>query len=109
MSQTMLIDAVLLKEWVRERLSVEAIEERLYQRGFDLESIQAHIQAYKKHCHAQKQFNGFIFLGIGAFLGFLSCVLTLLNPWPEYSSFTLYGFTGLGVTLIFIGLYCIFE
>lgn len=109
MSQTMVIDAVLFKEWVRERLSIEAIEQRLQQKGLDLESIQAHIQAYKKHCNAQKQFNGFIFLGIGAFMGFVSCVLSLTNPWPEWYNFILFGFTGLAVTLIFIGLYCIFE
>ena len=52
---------------------------------------------------------GFICLGIGAMTGFISCVLTLTNPVPELYNVILYGLTSVAVTIIFIGLYFVFE
>ncbi len=57
----------------------------------------------------KKQNIGFLLLGIGAFVGFLSCVLTMLDFAPELRGFMLYGLTSLALVLIFIGLYFVFE
>lgn len=46
---------------------------------------------------------------IGAFLGFISCVLSIINPVPDLYYHILYGLTSVAITVIFVGLYCIFE
>ncbi len=48
-------------------------------------------------------------LFIGAFLGFLSCILSITNPIPDLYYHILYGLTSIAITIIFVGLYCIFE
>jgi hypothetical protein len=62
-------------------------------------------QSYK----TKRQFTGFVLMAIGAFLGFISCILTVLNPFPEFYSIILYGLKTLAITIIFWGLYFVFE
>jgi thiol:disulfide interchange protein len=63
----------------------------------------------KRQLNAQKQFKGFIFMAVGAFIGFMSCVLTIAQVFPQWYSFILYGLTIIGITLAFIGLYFVLE
>ncbi|HRI40258.1 MAG: hypothetical protein KBA16_09495 [Bacteroidia bacterium] len=58
---------------------------------------------------AKQQNLGFILAGIGAVLGFISCVLTLWNPIPSIYDLVLYGLTSIAILVIFAGLYLIFE
>lgn len=109
MSNTASLDVNSIKEWVLAKLEPQAIEEKLREKGLDPESILAHIKEYKRQCNAKKQFNGFVLLGIGGFLGFFSCVLSVINPIPELYNMILYGFTSVSLILIFAGLYCVFE
>ncbi len=63
----------------------------------------------KKQKIAKKQHMGFLFLAIGSFLGFLSCVLTMLDFAPGWNGFFLYGLTSAAILLVFYGLYLVFE
>lgn len=58
---------------------------------------------------ARQQNLGFILSGIGAVLGFISCVLTMWNPVPSLYDLILYGMTSLAIIVIFAGLYLVFE
>jgi len=58
---------------------------------------------------ARRQAKGFICMGIGAILGFISCVMTLVNPIPALYDIILYGLTSIAIIIIFIGLYLVFE
>ncbi len=58
---------------------------------------------------AKQQNLGFILAGIGAVLGFISCVLTLWNPITSIYDLVLYGLTSIAILVIFAGLYLIFE
>ncbi|MBL0134269.1 MAG: hypothetical protein IPP79_09785 [Chitinophagaceae bacterium] len=109
MSYATSLDANAIREWMMAKLEPHAIEEQLKAKGLDPESILAHIKEYKKQCCAKRQFTGFIWLGIGAFLGFISCLLSVTNPFPEYYYHILYGLTSIALIMIFVGLYYIFE
>ncbi len=50
-----------------------------------------------------------MYMGIGAFIVFLSCVLTMLDIVPELRGIALYGLTSIGVGLAFLGAYYVFE
>jgi hypothetical protein len=57
----------------------------------------------------KRQTVAFILLAIGALLGFISCMFTIINPVPALYYWVLYGVTTVSVLIIFIGLYYLFE
>ena len=99
----------IIKDWVTNNLSLESLEVELKQKGVNADDITRYIKEFKKQRNAKKQFKGFVLMSVGAFLGFLSCVLTILQVFPEWYSLVLYGITFVGVSIIFIGLYFVFE
>ncbi len=103
------IDQSLLQQWVATKMDPSAVEEKLKTMGLDAESISAQLKAYKRLCNAKKQFMGFAFMAVGAFLGFISCVLSIINPIPELYNLILFGLTSIAIIVIFIGMYCVFE
>jgi hypothetical protein len=103
------IDNALLRQWNLSSLEPRAIEAELSAKGMDAETINAYVDAYKKFKIARKQFVGFFCMGLGAFLGFVSCVLSLTNPIPELYNLILFGLTSVAILIIVIGMYFLFE
>jgi hypothetical protein len=103
------IDNALLRQWNMSSLEPQAIEAELIAKGMDVEAINAYVEAYKKFKIARKQFLGFFCMGLGAFLGFLSCVLTLVNAIPGLYNLILFGLTSVAILIIVIGMYFLFE
>jgi hypothetical protein len=52
---------------------------------------------------------GWILMALGSFIGFLGCVLTILDFFPELRELFMYGLTSLGVSVAFYGCYLVFE
>lgn len=109
MAEGITVETSILQQWVAENLTAEAIEERLRMKGLDQSLIMLHLKEYRKLKNAKKQVNGFIFMSIGAFVGFLSCVLTLTNAVPHLYNIILYGLTMTAILLIIYGLYLVVE
>jgi hypothetical protein len=103
------IDNALLRQWNLSSLEPQAIEAELSAKGMDAEGISAHVEAYRKFKIARKQFVGFFCMGLGAFLGFVSCVLSLVNPIPELYNLILFGLTSVAILIIVVGMYFLFE
>jgi hypothetical protein len=103
------VDKDILEQWATQKLAPETITGMLKERGVDPDSITTHLRAYKKLRNAKRQFTGFVCMALGAFLGFLSCVLTLANPIPELHNLILFGFTSVGILIIMVGMYFVFE
>lgn len=99
----------LFQKWKTRQLSEEAIKEELIQFGVEELHIPEILHHYKKKCCDDRQTTGFVLTGIGSFLGFISCLFTMLDLVPELRGFMLYGLTSIGLVVIFIGLYLIFE
>ena len=109
MSMTTTIDQSIMQQWLAEKLDMPAVEAKLHALGLDAESIKTHLREYRKCCLAKRQFTGFVYLAVGAVMGFISCVLTLINPVPSLYELILYGLTSLAIVLIMVGLYYLFE
>ena len=103
------INTSLINEWMSDRLSQQEIEKKLIHLGYDAHKRAEHIRAYDKLKHAKRQYVGFMLSGIGALLGFISCVFTMINLTPELTNFFLYGLTSISIVLVMIGLYFVFE
>jgi hypothetical protein len=63
----------------------------------------------KKMRYARRRWNGFLCMALGGFLGFVSCVLSLTNPFPELYYVILYGLTSIAILIVFWGFYLVFE
>lgn len=109
MSQNGVINPGIIHEWLAAKLSPQAIEADLSSKGFDKESILAHLAAFKKLRNERKQFSAFFCLGIGSLIGFISVMLSVFNPIPELYNYFLYGLTTLAILVAFWGLYLLFE
>ncbi len=103
------IDNALIRQWHLSQLDPQAVEAELVSKGFDAETISAYLNAYKKFKVEKKQFIGFFCMGLGAFLGFISCVLSLTNPIPELYNLILFGLTSVAISIIVVGMYFLFE
>lgn len=109
MSQIQTINTANIQQWMQTYASPEALEKDLISQGIDEETRTAYIKAFKKQLIAKRQFKGFVLMGIGAFLGFISCLLTLTKAVPVLYDAILYGLTLIAVVIIFVGLYFVFE
>lgn len=109
MSYAVAVDNSLIQQWLNSGLKYAEVEQELSLKGYESETIQAYLKAFKCAQCSKRQMQGFIWMGLGAFLGFLSCLLTVLNPFPALHSAILYGVTSVGVAMIFWGFYLVFE
>lgn len=101
--------SVLFNEWKSKKLSVQLIREELISKKYPADETEEIITLYRKK-HIDARFtNGFILMGAGAFLGFLSCVCAILDFAPTWRNFFLYGLTSLSVLIAMAGCYLVFE
>ncbi|MEI6313103.1 MAG: hypothetical protein WCP57_12650 [Bacteroidota bacterium] len=97
------------RNWEMNQSTEEQIQSELELQGIPSSQIESILTMYKKNTQQKRQYRGFMFMGIGAFIGFLSCVLTMLDLVPELRGIALYGLTSIGVGLAFLGAYYVFE
>ncbi|MCC6186299.1 MAG: hypothetical protein IT256_04025 [Chitinophagaceae bacterium] len=87
--------------------SPDQVAATLQAQGHDEVSTALLLREYKKLRNAKRQFTGFVLMAIGAFVGFLSCMLTILHILPL--GLSLYGLTSLAIIIVFAGMYYVFE
>ena len=109
MPNAAIINEEKIKVWIAAKIKPAEIEKELQSEGYDTETIAAYKKEYKKQFYSKRRFNGFLCMATGAFLGFISCLLTLTNIFPDLFNTFLYGLTLIAVTLVFTGLYLVFE
>jgi hypothetical protein len=109
MADTSSLDALAIRKWIEEKTEPEIIRDQLQAMGHPENIIEAYIKEYKRLKGANKRFYGFIALGVGSVMGFISTVLTLINPIPELFNIILYGLTSVALIILIIGLYLVLE
>jgi hypothetical protein len=109
MQITSAIDQTEIRQWIIDGFTVQKVEELLQSKGLDAEAISLHLKEFNRQRFKIRRAKGFTYASIGAVLGFIGCMLAILNPMPELYYLGLYGFTSLAAILIFMGLYFLFE
>ncbi len=103
------VDTALIRSWINAKLEPAHVEAQLKKMGISEENIAAYLEEYKKERFANRRFNGFICAAAGGLLGFVSCMLSIFNPFPELYYFILFGLTSVAILLVCLGLYFLFE
>jgi nucleotidyltransferase/DNA polymerase involved in DNA repair len=109
MVETIAIDEAVCQQVLSSGTTAESIEQELHKMGIKTEHVAEYLKAIRKLRNAKRQSTGFICIAGGAFLGFLSCVLTITHALPDMFHFVFYGLTTLAVCIVVLGLYYIFE
>lgn len=99
----------ILVEAMQHNWKKEKLADTLAADGHDEVSIDLLLREFKKLCIARRQRIGLVLIAVGVFLGLMSCLLTILNPFPELFNLILYGLTSAAIIVAFVGLYYIFE
>ena len=97
------------EQWMQEGLDEKQVNARLVTLNIASEGLTNIATEYKKYRQKIRSKKGLNCILVGAILGFLSCMLTLLNVMPELRDFFLVGLTTLGISVAVYGCYCIFE
>lgn len=109
MAYTASVDAATIQQWMAAKRTLKNVEDELQAQGLDADAVAAHLKEYKRLRNAKRQFTGFVCMAIGAVLGFISCLLTVTNAFPDLFNTFLYGLTMVAITFVFVGLYFVFE
>lgn len=109
MPDSLIVNSIIIQQFLTEKDSVSSIHKKLLDLGFDEDTILKYVSEFNRIKNARRQTMGAIFMVAGALLGFISCILALVNPIPELHSWFLFGLTSVAISLAFYGLYCMFE
>jgi hypothetical protein len=109
MPETFSIDNNICTELLLLKLSNTDMEAALLKKGILAEHIAAYLNEIKRMRNAKRRSIGFVCMAAGAFLGFLSCVLSITHAIPGMFDFIFYGLTSLAVCVVVLGLYYVFE
>ncbi len=96
-------------KWSHQKLTYDQISHQLTQAQFNDEQIAEMLALYKKKKLSDRTRKGLYMLGIGSFIGFVSCLFTVLGIAPEFRDFILYGLTTIGISVALVGGYYVFE
>ena len=109
MSETFVIDENICRQVLSLKLKADAVAEELQKKGINPAHISEYQNKIKRIRNEKRRSTGFVCMAIGAFLGFLSCVLTISHTLPHMFDFIFYGLTTAAVCLVVLGLYYVFE
>ncbi len=109
MVQTQTKDESLFRSWQQRNVSKSLVQEELRSQGLSDDEITSVLEDYSRYRIARRNTMGWLCMGLGGFLGLVSCVLTMLDPLPDFRGLFMYGFTSIAVTMAFYGCYLVME
>jgi hypothetical protein len=109
MQEIFMPDENICRQVLSLKLAPGAVEQELLNRGITTEYISGYIEVIKRLRNENRRSTGFVCMAAGAFLGFLSCVLTITHALPHMFDFIFYGLSMIAVCIVVLGLYYVFE
>lgn len=103
------VQSQIIDQWMIQSRKQEALLEELRHRGHSEEVIEAYIAAWKKRRYAARRFNATIMIGIGGLMGFIGCVMLMLDISKSLFYPMLYGTSIAATVLICWGFYLLME
>ena len=103
------INLATIQQWMKQNLTHQDVEQSLLANGYESGIVSEYLKEFTKQKKAKKQLFGFILMAIGAFIGFVACVMTIVNVIPDLHDFFLFGVTMLAVSLAMYGMYIAFQ
>jgi len=96
-------------KWQQRKASKSQVWEELQHQGWSAEDISATWKDYAEYRLDKRNTLGWTLMGVGGFLGLISCVLTLLDAVPSMRGVLMYGLTSIAVAIALYGCYLVME
>lgn len=109
MQENFMPDENICRQVLSLKPAPDAVEQELLKMGITPGHIAGYQEAIKRIRNEKRRSTGFVCMAAGAFLGFLSCVLTITHALPHMFDFIFYGLTTIAVCIVVLGLYYVFE
>lgn len=109
MVQTQANTDIDFRKWHQNKISKSQIFEVLENQGLSPEEISSVWENYSRFRIDHRNTRGWLWMGIGGFLGLVSCVLTMLEPLPVMRGVFMYGLTSVAVSMALYGCYLVME
>jgi hypothetical protein len=106
---TLHVNEHTIQQWLANGLSADLVREELKKLGALEHEIEGGLKLYTKAVCDRRRFNACLLLGTGALIGFIGCIMAMINPFPEYYNLFLYGTTSVAALVAFGGLYLLLE
>lgn len=101
--------ASFIDAWLAQNLSIEEARIELNKQFSSEEDVLYHLNYFKKKRQELRSRKGLFFMIVGALLGFISCVLTLTDIFPDMRELIMVGLTTLAISIAVLGCYFVFE
>ncbi|MBP6368293.1 MAG: hypothetical protein KA343_13575 [Nitrosomonas sp.] len=90
-------------------MSKSQVVEALETQGLSSEEITSVWENYYRFRIDHRNTRGWLWMGIGGFMGLVSCVLTMLEPLPVLRGIFMYGLTSVAVAMALYDCYLVME
>lgn len=101
--------ATIFRKWQELKMSRSQILEELKSQQLSPEEITSVWENYSRYRIDHRNTMGWLWMGIGGFMGLVSCVLTMLEPMPAMRGVFMYGLTSVAVAIALYGCYLVME
>lgn len=109
MVETQTHDETLFRQWHQLRHTRPHIEQELTRQGWSADEINSVLDHYARYRLGRRNTIGWSLMGLGGFMGLVSCVLTMLDSVPALRGFFMYGLTTLAIVIALYGCRLVFE
>jgi len=100
---------LMFRKWQQLKMSKSQVQEELKNQALSPEEITTVWDNYYRYLVDRRNTRGWLLMGIGGFLGLVSCVLTMMDPLPDFRGLFMYGFTSIAVSMALYGCYLVME
>ena len=109
MRLTQIKTEALFPKWHQLKISKSSALEELGGKGLSAEEIMLIWENYSRYRLSKRITLGWTLMFVGGALGLLSCVITMLDPFPALRGLFMYGITSVAITMSLYGCYLVME
>ena len=109
MTLTQINTETLFPKWHQLKISKSSALEELGGKGLSVEEISLIWENYSRYRLSKRITLGWTLMFVGGALGLLSCVITMLDPFPALRGLFMYGITSVAITMSLYGCYLVME
>lgn len=99
----------LFAKWQQHKISKSAAMEELGGLELSPEEITQVWENYSRYRLSKRITLGWTLMFVGGALGLLSCIITMLDPLPDFRGLFMYGITSVAITMSLYGCYLVME
>jgi len=99
----------LFPKWHQLKISKSSAMEELGGKGLSTEEIMLIWENYSRYRLSKRITLGWTLMFVGGAVGLLSCVITMIDPLPDFRGLFMYGITSVAITMSLYGCYLVME